>query len=495
MQSTVTESTAGHLTGYGSTSYRHYVLLLLMLVYTLNFIDRTLIAVVAQPIIESFQLTDAQWGLLYGPPFAIFYAIMGLPIALWADRSNRVHIISLCIVLWSIMTALCGVAVGFFSLLLFRIGVAIGEAGCTPPANSLIGDYFIARKRATALGIYSMGVTLGSVLANVFGGPIAQMQGTDVGNWVIGIGFGWLLGHLDWANIEGWRIAFVVVGLPGVLVAMLVWASIKEPPRGYSDPPSQSADTVPDWRETFAELRQKPSFWWMAIAASLVAFVGYGLISFQAPFLQREHGLSVREAALQFGAPLSLLAAVGTFLGGYITERATARFPTAMAWVPALGIAMAVPAYAAAFFAEDLTWVFVLWGIGAVCHYSYLGAQYNIGQGVVSNRSRATAIAVLLILVSLIGNGVGPYFVGFMSDFFMQQQLMALEPNTWLSPEACKSGDVARTHSDELLCRAANSAGLKYAMAVTASIFLIASVCFLICARTLKEDFVAELGG
>ena len=156
MQTTASDAANGHLTGYGSPSYRHYVLILLMLVYTLNFIDRTLIAVVAQPIIESFQLTDAQWGLLYGPPFAIFYAVMGLPIALWADRSNRVHIISLCIVLWSIMTALCGVAVGFFTLLLFRIGGAIGEAGCTPPANSLIGDYFIARKRATALGVLSL---------------------------------------------------------------------------------------------------------------------------------------------------------------------------------------------------------------------------------------------------------------------------------------------------------------------------------------------------
>ena len=133
MSAIPSQPVAEHLTGYGSASYRHYVLVLLMLVYTLNFIDRTLIAVVAQPIIESFQLTDAQWGLLYGPPFAIFYAIMGLPIALWADRSNRVNIIALCIVLWSIMTALCGVAMGFFSLLMFRIGVAIGEAGCTPP--------------------------------------------------------------------------------------------------------------------------------------------------------------------------------------------------------------------------------------------------------------------------------------------------------------------------------------------------------------------------
>ena len=222
MSATPSQPVAGHLTGYGSASYRHYVLVLLMLVYTLNFIDRTLIAVVAQPIIESFQLTDAQWGLLYGPPFAIFYAIMGLPIALWADRSNRVNIIALCIVLWSIMTALCGVAMGFVSLLMFRIGVAIGEAGCTPPANSLIGDYFIARKRATALGVYSMGVTLGAVMANVFGGPIAQMKGTDVGAWLNGAGLRWLFGGLDWINIEGWRVAFVVVGLPGVLVALLV---------------------------------------------------------------------------------------------------------------------------------------------------------------------------------------------------------------------------------------------------------------------------------
>ena len=285
-----------------------------------------------------------------------------------------------------------------------------------------------------------------------------------------------------------------MVGLPGVLVALLVWLTIKEPPRGYSDPPTQSADLAPSWSDTFAELRRKPSFWWMAIAASLVAFVGYGLISFQAPFLQREHGLSVRDAALQFGAPLSLLAAIGTFLGGYITEKLTERSPTAMAWVPAVGIALAVPAYAAAFFSDDLSTVFVLWGIGAVCHYSYLGAQYNIGQGVVSNRSRATAIAVLLILVSLIGNGIGPYFVGAMSDLFMQQQLLILEPTTLLSPETCKVKGALHSLSDQALCSAANSTGLKYAMAATASIFLLASVCFLLCARTLQKDFVAELG-
>jgi MFS family permease len=483
----------GHLTGYGTPLYRNYVLLLLMLVYTLNFIDRTLIAVVAQPIIESFQLTDSQWGLLYGPPFAIFYAVMGLPIALWADRSNRVKIITWCIVLWSVMTALCGVAAGFLTLLLFRIGVAIGEAGCTPPANSLIGDYFIARKRATALGIYSMGVTLGGVLANLFGGPIAEMQGADFGAWISSIGLGWMFTGLDWTNIEGWRIAFVVVGLPGVLVAMIVLWTIKEPPRGYSDPPDAAPKPRPHWGEAFQELKHKPSFWWMAIGASMVAFVGYGLVSFQAPFLQREHGLSVRDAAINFGAPLSLLAAVGTFLGGYITERLTRRIPTAMAWVPAIGLLLSVPAYVAAFFIEDLRVVFVLWGIAAVLHYSYLGAQYNIGQGVVSNRSRATAIAVLLILVSLIGNGIGPYFVGFMSDFFMARELASSDLASQLTPALCKARDNGLGELQATVCSTANSTGLKMAMAVTVCWFIVAAACFMICARTLKRDFVAEL--
>jgi MFS family permease len=494
MSTTADTAQDGHLTGYGTPTYRNYVLFLLMAVYTLNFIDRTLIAVVAQPIIDSFGLTDSQWGLLYGPPFAIFYAVMGLPIALWADRSNRVKVITVCIILWSLMTALCGFAAGFLVLLFFRIGVAIGEAGCTPPANSIIGDYFIARKRATALGIYSMGVTLGAVLANLFGGPIAQMEGADFGAWINSIGLGGLFGGLDWASVEGWRIAFVAVGLPGIVVAMIVLLTIKEPPRGYSDPPDASSPKTPaHWAVAFQELRHKPTFWWMAIGASLVAFVAYGLISFQAPFLQREHGLDVRDAAINFGAPLSFLAAIGTFLGGYITEKLTPRSPTAVAWVPAVGLLIAVPAYIIAFFAEDLKVVFILWGVAAVCHYAYLGAQYNIGQGVVSHRSRATAIAILLILVSLIGNGLGPYFVGFMSDLFMNLQLANSDFPGQLSPAMCLAKDSGITEAQRSVCEQANSTGLKQAMSVTVCWFVLAAGCFFMSARTLKRDFVAEL--
>ncbi len=494
MQTSPETSADGHLTGFGSPGYRHYVLLLLMLVYTLNFIDRTLIAVVAQPIIDSFGMTDGQWGLLYGPPFAIFYALMGLPIALWADRANRVKVIALCIVLWSLMTALCGLAASFLALLAFRVGVAIGEAGCTPPANSIIGDYFIARKRATALGIYSMGVTLGGVLANLFGGPLAQMQGADVGTWVDSVGFGSLFSWLDWSLVEGWRVAFVVVGLPGVLVALWVFMTIQEPPRGYADPPDSAPQDAHGWLSAFHELKHKPTFWWMTAGASMVAFVGYGLISFQAPFLQREHGLGVRDAAIQFGAPLSLMAALGTFMGGYITEKLTPYSETAVAWVPAVGLLIAVPTYIMAFFVTDLNTLLLLWGIAAVCHYAYLGAQYNIGQGVVSNRSRATAIAVLLISVSLVGNGLGPYFVGFMSDFFMQSELASSGFGGQLTPANCMAKSSDLIAAQRATCDLANSTGLKYAMSLTVCFFILGAACFFMSARTLKRDFVAQLG-
>jgi len=478
--------TGGHLTGYGTKGYRNYVLIALMAVYTLNFIDRTLIAVVAQPIISTFELTDSQWGLLYGPPFALFYAAMGLPIAMWADRSNRVRIIAICVVLWSIMTALCGLATGFMMLLAFRIGVAVGEAGCTPPANSIIGDYYRPVSRSTALGIYSMGVTLGSVLANLFGGPIAEMQGETFGNFLNTIGLGFLFNGLDWANIEGWRIAFVVVGLPGVILALIVWTTIKEPPRGYSDPPGSQAVEKASVMDTFRELSGKPTFWWMAMGAALVAFVGYGLAGFQAPFLQREHGLSVRDAAVNYGAPLSALAAVGTFMGGWLTEKFTPRSATAVAWIPAVGLLIAVPAYIGAFFASNLTLVFFLWGIGAICHYAYLGAQYNIGQGVVSNRSRATAIAILLILVSIIGNGIGPYFVGFFSDFFANQSLSGTD----MTAALCQAKD-ALTADQAATCATASSQGLKYAISLTVLWFLVAAFCFFMSARTLRRDMVS----
>ncbi|MEZ5953172.1 MAG: MFS transporter [Hyphomonas sp.] len=479
----------GHITGFGSKGYRMYVLLSLMMVYTLNFIDRTVLTVVAQPIINTFGLDDAQWGLLNGPPFAMFYALMGIPIAMWADRGNRVFIIGLCIIIWSVMTALCGLAASFVWLLLFRIGVAIGEAGCTPPANSLVTDYFPPKSRANALGIYSMGVTLGGVLAQLFGGTIASIKGPAMGGWLSSIGLGGLFSGVNWEGVEGWRIAFVVIGLPGVLIALILWFTAKEPPRGYSDPPSAHVEKA-GFFEAFAEFGRKPTFWTLSLGAAFVAFVGYGLITFQAPFLMRVHGVSLHEAAVNYGAPLAAVAAFGTFLGGFLSEKLADRFPSVAAWLPAVGLLIAIPAYSGAFLTNSLSVAFALWVVAAIAHYAYLGAQYTVGTAIVSPRSRATTISVLLLVVALIGNGIGPLFTGWMSKHFMISSLTKqglADQFATFEPKLCGANVAQLGDAGPALC-SAYAEGLRQSMVATVMIFFIAALCYFLAGRTFQRD-------
>lgn len=484
------EEHTGHLTGYGTKGYRTYVLVALALIYTLNFIDRTLITVVAQPIMDSLNLSDGQFGFLTGPPFALFYAVMGIPIALWADRSNRVFVIAVCITIWSIMTLLCGFAAGFIWLIIFRIGVAIGEAGGTPPANSIITDYYPVKSRANAIGIYSMGVTLGGVLAQVFGGTIASIKGEAMGDWLGSIGVGGLFSSINWESVEGWRIAFVVVGAPGVIIAAILWMTVKEPPRGYTEAPGTTSNEKSSFKAAFAEIGKKPTFWWGAVGAAFVAFVGYGLQSFQAPFLQRVYDIGVREAALYYGAPLSLCAAAGTFGGGFISQKLQSRFHSVVAWLPAVGLMIAVPCYIGAFFAPTMQITFGLWMVAAFCHYSYLGAQYSIATSIASPRARATAVAVLLLIVSLIGNGIGPLFVGMMSDFFMSNQIAAAGLTEFAADfdsRACGNGDASLSADAVSYCKAYGN-GLRQSMAATALWFILAAFCFFMAGKTFQKD-------
>jgi MFS family permease len=481
---------------YGSPVYRGSVLILLALVYTLNFIDRNLLSVIAQPVINAFNLSDTEYGFLNGPPFAIFYALMGIPIAMAADRYNRVVIIALCIAIWSVMAALCGFATSFAFLLIARIGVAIGEAGCTPPANSLIGDYFKPSSRANALGIYAMGVTIGGALANAFGGPIAtNLTGANVEHWLQSQNLAAFF-PIDWSNVEGWRIAFVAIGAPGVIVALMVLFFIKEPPRGYSDPVGTPQREKAGILETLRDLLRKPTFWSMAVGAALTALVGYGLAGFQAPMAQRIHGISPGEFALQFGVPLSLAAAAGTFIGGFLTEKLTPRFPTSVAWLPALGLFLSIPFYEAAFFmpTENIDAAWWLWGVASTLHYTYLGAQYTIGQGVVTTRERASAIAILLLIIALIGNGLGPQIVGWMSDMFMTMQLAAQGMEGTLTNTMCRAKDVLATlpEAQRAICTAAYGEGLRQSMGATTLIFIPAAFFFWLSSRTYLKDLVAK---
>ena len=487
----------GHITGYGTRHYRAYVLGALLLVYILNFIDRSLMGVVSEEIKNDFNLSDWDVGLLNGPPFAIFYAVMGLPIAMWADRSNRIWIMTICIVLWSIMTALCGLAAGFLMLLLFRVGVAIGEAGCTPPANSVIADYFPAKSRAGALGVYSTGVTVGTTLAFLFGGQIAALNGADFGAWLNGTGLGGLFSGIDWENTKGWRIAFVIVGLPGVLIGLLLWSTVKEPPRGFTDPPGTKKVEKSGFAETMKELSGKPSFWWAAIAAAFVAFVGYALFAFQNSYLQRVHGLGVGEASTKYGAPWAIIAAIGTFAGGYLMERYSRKSANWIAYIPAIGLAIAIPLYVTAVYASNLTLVFWLWAAGAFFHYMYLSSQFMIAQSVVGAESRATAVAILLILVSLIGNGLGPTFSGAISTIFANMNLSAAgispEQAATVSASICKGADlVGVTELEAAFCEASRD-GLKGSMAATVMFFAISVFAYFMCTRTFRRDIVAEV--
>ena len=480
---------------FGSARYRTYVLLTLTTVYTLNFIDRALLGVLAQPVISTFGLTDTQFGFLAGPPFALFYALMGIPIALAADRYNRVAIIAICIALWSLMTALCGLATGFLFLLIARIGVAIGEAGSNPPSNSVIADYYRPAGRAKALSTYSTGVMLGSALAFLIGGPLGQLPDATVVRILDFFALGHLPEALGWGSNFGWRFAFLALGIPGVLFGLAVFLTVREPPRGYTDPPGMPKPERAGIGATLQLLFAKPSFWYMAAATSIVAMVGYGYSAFQAPMMQRLHGLSPAEFAIRFGVPLSIGGAIGTLAAGYVTEQLAKRSIRWVAWLPGLMLFMATPLYLLGFVqpTSELDRAFFLWLGASMLHYGYLGAQYTIGQGVVPQSSRASAIAILLFIIALVGNGIGPQIVGILSDAFMTMGLESRGLAGVINAAACNPKVAgALPAAQQAACSEIYAVGLRNSMMVTALLLLVASACFVLCSRHLDRDMLAR---
>ena len=463
-------------TGYGSQSYRTYVLSALTLIYILNFVDRGLLAVVGPDLVPELGISDTQFGLLTGFGFALLYTIVGIPLARFADTGHRVWIMTICIALWSLMTALCGLSTeitigsltigAFWVLLMCRVGVGVGEAGCTPPANSLIADYFTPRERSQALGVYAMGVTLGGMFANLIGG--------------------WVTDAFDW------RTAFFVVGLPGLLIAAIFKMTVKEPPRGYTDPVGTTTKERVELREAIRELMTKPAFWLMTAGATIAAFCGYGISSFQSIFLVRAHDITTGEAAIWINTPVALVAASGTFATGWMATRIYKKYPGAIAWVPAIGLALSVPFYLFAFTTENLLYAGICLGIGGFVKYGYLAAQYTIGQGVVTMRVRATATAVLLFVVNLIGYGFGPLFIGAISDIFFVNGIAELGVAAdELARNQCHPRVIAELSEPlQNVCGAVYADSLRSAMLITASLYAACAFFFLLTWRRLDKDMV-----
>lgn len=375
---------------YHSAGYRNYVLALLTVVYAFNFIDRQLLAILQEPIKHELGLSDAQLGLLTGFAFALFYVTAGIPIARWADRSVRRSIVALAIGTWSFMTAISGFAQNYIQLLLARVGVGIGEAGGSPPAHSMISDIFPPQQRATVLAIYSTGIN-------------------------IGILFGFLLG--GWLNeFFGWRVAFLVVGLPGIAIALLVRFTVAEPPRGFSENVKEEVASPP-LKETLALLWSRPAFKHMSYGAALSAFVGYGGANWMAPFFIRSHGMNTGELGTWLALTAGIAGAAGTFFAGYISDRLGRQDQRWYLWTVSLATLLAAP-FLAATLALDNTYAALLcYVVPGFVGAFFVGPCLAMTHGMVGLRMRALGSAIFFFIVNLVGLGLGPWVVGTTSDF------------------------------------------------------------------------------
>jgi MFS family permease len=384
-----TETGAGHLNPYSSATVRNYALCLLTIVYAFNFIDRQLLAILQESIKAELLLSDGQLGLLSGFAFAVLYVTAGIPIASWADRSNRRNIVAVSLFLWSFMTTVSGFAQNYLQLLLARVGVGIGEAGGSPPSLSIISDIFPPENRAGALGFYSMGVN-------------------------IGILFGFLLG--GWLNeFFGWRVAFMVVGAPGILLAIVVRMSLAEPVRGIAER-RVASDAVVPFRDVLALLWSRKSFRHMALGAALNAFAAYSSASWTASFMIRTHDMATGELGTWL-ALISGVGAIGVFLGGLIADKLSTRDKRWYTWVSAIAGLISVPFIAATYIAGNPYAALGLMVIPGLLHNMYLGCTLAATHSLVGLRMRALSSAILMLIISLIGLGMGPLFVGMLSDY------------------------------------------------------------------------------
>ncbi|GAA4100245.1 MFS transporter [Zhongshania borealis] len=371
------------------TGAAYYALGVLTIVYSFNFIDRQLLAILQESIKADLGLKDSHLGLLTGFAFAAFYVTAGIPIARWADRANRRNIVALAVFIWSFMTSISGLAQNFVQLLLARIGVGVGEAGGSPPSHSMISDIFPPQKRATAMGLYSSGVN-------------------------IGILFGFLLG--GWLNeFFGWRVAFVVVGMPGILLAIVVRFTLSEPKRGQSEARVAST-TQPSLTEVLSVLWTRPSFRFLSMGAALNAFAGYATANWTASFMIRSHGMTTGELGTWLAVILGLGGAVGVIAGGYISDKLGRSDKRWYMWMPTLALIVGLPFTVAAFTVDEKYTALMCLIIPGIVMNSYLGNVIAMTHGLVGLSMRATASAVLFFIINIIGLGLGPWSVGILSD-------------------------------------------------------------------------------
>lgn len=372
-----------------SARYSYFVLGVLTLVYTFNFIDRQIIAILSPAIKDDLGLSDSMLGLLKGLAFAVLYTALGIPIAWLADRRNRVTIITVSLTVWSAFTALSGLAANALQLALARVGVGIGEAGGSPPSHSLIADYFPKEKRAHALGIYSLGI------------PFGQMFAFLAGGWVL--------------ETFGWRNAFFLVGIPGIAVAIVLKLTVKEPIRGAMDP-GLAAKAPVKFADGVKTLMSIPTYWGLLAGATLASFTGYGTGMWVVDFYRRTYELSYTEITLPLALLNGVAYGIGTYLGGHLTDRIGAKDKGAYAWIPAAGMLLTIPAGWLSLWAATPFWAF-LWSAPFLIGLGfYLGPSWSLIQTLAPLNCRAFAVAFFFFVLNIIALGLAPLWIGAVSD-------------------------------------------------------------------------------
>ncbi|MDG5496540.1 MFS transporter [Niveispirillum sp. BGYR6] len=492
--------------------YRYYVLLILILVYIFNFIDRQILGILASPIKKELGLSDQQLGLMGGMAFALFYTALGIPIALVADRKSRTWIMTGALTIWSGFTALCGFATGFWQLFLCRLGVGVGEAGGVAPAYSLISDYFPPQERARALAAYSFGIPIGMAAGVLFGGVIAHQIGwrwafiicglaglllaplfkltvrepvrggfdakptqpiradhssereparTRTGRW-FGISLasaaGALLGGLI-AYLTDWPWAIIISGLAGLLLALLFRLVTRAPERGGVEGGGAVNVTTPGLGDALTLLFQKPSFWLLALGASCSSILGYGLAFWLPSFFERSHGLALVDRSIFYAGILFFGGMVGVWLGGSLGDRFGANDKGNYARVPAVAFLVSLPFFIGGIMSPSLPLVFFLFVVPQALSLMWLGPTLSAVQHLVPATMRTTASAIFLFVNNLIGIGFGTWFLGVLSDYLVPRY-------------------------------GANS--LRYSILYGMVFYLLASGLFFLAARRLNQDWHRE---
>ena len=426
-------SANGSQTELFTSGYLVVALAILFMVNVVNYTDRMVLSVLIEPIKAEFMLSDTQIGFLTGFAFAICYAIAGVGLARLADRTNRVKLISVLLVTWSVMTALTAAAQNFWHLFAARIGVGVGESGVIPTSNAVITDYFPIERRSGPLAIFTAGATVGITVGMAMGG--------------------WIGDHY------GWRWAFIIAGMPGLLLAVLVRLILRDPPRGHSDGVVPKADRD-SLLQVLASLVRNRTYVYIVIGACFSNFLLFGVTNWMPTYLVRRFGMSLTEVGAYFGVALGLGGAAGAVLGGFAANRLAKRDLNWMVWIPAGSMILMFPLYELAVFASSpgvAIWlVFAVNVVGGLAFGPVVAAILSV----VRAENRATGASVYGFVVSIIGIGAAPFVVGMFSD--------ALSP------------------------RFGSAAALQYALALTIPFALVGAVCYWLAVRTFKEAVAAN---